>query len=225
MSVIARDKNCAQVAAACDTARAGGAYRVAKRTFDIVFSLIVIVVLIIPALVLCIIVAIDTKGTPLYLQKRIGRGGKPFTLLKYRTMTRTADAVEQHLSDEQLRQWHNERKVDDDPRVTRLGRALRNTSLDELPQFLNVLVGQMSVVGPRPVTEHELHWFGDDLDEYLSVPMGITGLWQVTSRNDAHFEDGKRQQIELDYVRRRSIRLDAQIMRRTLGTMLEKRNG
>ena len=207
--------------------RPGSGYRAAKRAFDIVFSIIVIVILIIPCIVLSVFVAFDTKGSPLYLQERIGRGGKPFRIVKFRTMVKSSDLVEQHLSAEQLVQWHAERKVTDDPRITRLGRGLRASSLDELPQFLNVLAGQMSIVGPRPITEEELHWLGDDLDEFLSVPMGITGLWQVTTRNDepASFTDGLRQEIELRYVRERCLRLDASILARTFGAMFGKRNG
>lgn len=207
--------------------RPGLGYRVAKRAFDIVLSIIVIVILVIPCIVLSIFVAFDTKSSPLYLQERIGRGGKSFRIVKFRTMVRSSDMVEQHLSPEQLVEWHAERKVTDDPRITRLGRALRASSLDELPQFLNVLAGQMSIVGPRPITEEELHWLGSDLDEFLSVPMGITGLWQVTTRHDepASFTDGTRQEIELRYVRERCIRLDARILARTFGAMFGKRNG
>jgi len=200
-------------------------YRFVKRAFDIVFSAIVIVILFIPAVVLAIIVAIDTGSTPLYLQERVGRGGRTFRLVKFRTMVKSADVVDQHLTPEQLTEWHSERKVTDDPRVTRFGRALRSSSLDELPQFLNVFVGQMSVVGPRPITEEELHWFGADLERFLSVPMGITGLWQVSTRNDAPFSDGSRQRIELRYVDERCLRLDASILAHTLGVMFGKRNG
>ncbi|MGI6220409.1 MAG: sugar transferase [Coriobacteriales bacterium] len=196
-----------------------------KRVFDIAFSLVVIAILLIPALVLSVAIAIDTKSTPLYFQKRVGLEGQVFHLVKFRTMVKSADAVEQHLTPEQLAEWSSERKVTDDPRVTRLGRVLRHTSLDELPQFLNVLVGQMSVVGPRPITEHELHWFGSDVRKFLSVPMGITGLWQVTTRNDAPFSDGSRQRIELRYVDERCFALDARILLHTLGVMFTKKNG
>lgn len=140
-------------------------------------------------------------------------------------MVADADDVAKHLSREQLRQWEVERKVDDDPRVTRVGHLLRVTSLDELPQFLNVLVGDMSVVGPRPITEDELDSHFDECErvELLSVRPGITGLWQATERNGATFESGVRQRIELEYVRSMGFRMDARCILGTFGVMFGRR--
>lgn len=120
---------------------------------------------------------------------------------------------------EQLEQWEREQKVDDDPRITRVGRFLRNTSLDELPQFLNVLTGDLSVIGPRPVTIEETYEFGNARDEFLSVKPGITGWWQVTERNNATWENGDRQMLELFYVRHASLALDLRIFVRTFKAM------
>lgn len=172
-------------------------YRFAKRVFDVLFSLAVILLCFVPAAALCIAVRLESKGSPLYRQRRVGLGGRPVDVLKLRTMVADSDDVEKHLSPEQLTQWERERKVDDDPRVTRVGRFLRKTSLDELPQFLNVLAGQMSVIGPRPVVEEELAAYGDDAGELLSAKPGITGWWQVQARNDATYGDGSRQELEL----------------------------
>lgn len=172
-------------------------YRVVKRTFDVVFSAGVTVVLAIPVAIVCVAILIESPGAPMYSQERIGKGGKTIRVLKLRSMVADADNVERHLDPDQLKQWEMERKVDGDPRVTRVGKFIRKTSLDELPQFLNVLKGDMSVIGPRPITQDELEWFGENATEYLSVPMGITGLWQATSRNGASFESGERQRIEL----------------------------
>ena len=144
-------------------------------------------------------------------------------MIKVRTMVADADDVTRHLTPEQLEQWEKERKVEGDPRVTRVGRVLRGTSLDEVPQFLNVLKGDLSVIGPRPITQDELAWFGDDAEEYLSVPMGITGLWQATTRNDATFESGERQRIELEYVRNAGFKMDARCFLGTFGAMFGKR--
>lgn len=201
------------------------AYRFLKRAFDIVFSLVVIAALLVPSLLLCLAIRLESPGSPIYSQKRVGRGGRLIRVLKIRTMVSDADDVSKHLTSEQLDQWEKERKVEDDPRVTRVGRILRATSLDEVPQFLNVLKGDLSVIGPRPVTRDELAWFGDDVEEYLSVPMGITGLWQATTRNDTTFESGERQRIELEYVRNAGFAMDARCFLGTFGAMFGKRSG
>lgn len=154
--------------------------------------------------------------------------GQPIRVLKLRTMYSDADDVEKYLSAEQLQQWHSERKVDDDPRITRIGRVLRAASLDEVPQFLNVLSGALSVIGPRPITSEELerHFTPAQRRELLSVRPGITGLWQAGERNGATFETGRRQAIELGYVRNASLKLDASIFFSTFGVMFgSKRTG
>ena len=178
-------------------------YHFVKRAFDIVFSACATIVGLIPVALLCLVIRLESPGSPIYLQERVGYRGKPLRILKLRTMVADSDDVEKHLSPEQLTQWERERKVDDDPRVTRVGRFLRKTSLDELPQFLNVLAGQMSVIGPRPVVEEELAAYGDDAGELLSAKPGITGWWQVQARNDATYGDGSRQELELSQLLRR----------------------
>lgn len=174
-------------------------------------------------LVCMAVIRFESHGTPVFVQERVGEGGRKIGIFKLRTMVADAeDNISSYLSPEQMRQWEGERKVDDDPRVTPIGRFLRASSLDEFPQFLNVVFGQMSIVGPRPVTEEELHWFGDDVDEFLSATPGITGWWQVNARNDANYEDGERQELELYYVRNRSLALDAQIFFRTFAAIVRK---
>ena len=152
----------------------------------------------------------------------IGKDGKPFRILKFRTMVADADDVEKHLSAEQIEEWKRERKVEDDPRITRLGGFLRRTSLDEIPQFLNVVAGQMSVVGPRPITSDELVHFGDDAARLLSRRPGITGFWQCGLRNGATFESGERQRIELEYVDVAGPAADVHIIFSTLDAMIRK---
>lgn len=201
-------------------------YRFVKRAFDVVFGAGVVAIGFIPCALLSIAVAIDTKGAPIYSQTRVGRLGKPFQIYKFRSMVADADNVEKYLNAEQLSEWKRERKVTDDPRITRLGRMLRRTSLDELPQFLNVLVGEMSVIGPRAITYEELVHYGDDAALLLSVPQGVTGAWQAGERNDATFESGERQRIELEYVRRASAREDLRVFLATFGAMFgKKRSG
>lgn len=201
-------------------------YRLAKRLFDIVFSLVIlaICILLLPiTLAILIATAISTKGFPIYVQKRVGRYGRPLHILKLRSMVADSDDVEKYLSPEQLAQWKRERKVDDDPRITRFGALCRKTSLDEMPQFLNVLAGQMSIIGPRPISADELEWFGDDATLYLSVPGGITGLWQSGPRNEASFENGERQCVELGYICTACLSLDMRIFFKTFGAMFGKK--
>ena len=197
-------------------------YRFVKRTFDIAFSACAIAGAFIPCAILSAAIALDTKGAPLYSQVRVGRHGKPFRIYKFRSMVADADNVEKYLSPEQLAMWNRERKVDDDPRITKLGRIIRKTSIDELPQFLNVLFGQISIIGPRPITYDELNEFGDDAALLCSVPGGITGLWQSSRRNNATFESGERQKIELEYVRNAGVAMDARCFFGTFGAMFGK---
>ena len=198
-------------------------YRFVKRAFDIVFSAGVVVVGLIPGVILSIFVAKDTGGSPLYVQKRVGLHGKDFNILKFRTMVADADNVEKYLNEEQLATWHAERKVENDPRITPLGMFLRKTSIDEFPQFLNVLAGQMAIVGPRAITHEELNWYSEaEQEELLDVLPGITGLWQTGPRNDYTFEEGLRQQLELSYVRNASLGLDAKLFFRTFGAMAKE---
>jgi lipopolysaccharide/colanic/teichoic acid biosynthesis glycosyltransferase len=137
-------------------------------------------------------------------------------------MVDDADDLEKYLTPAQALQFQSEHKVSDDPRITRVGSWLRRTSFDEFPQFLNVLIGQMSVVGPRPVEPEELLNYGDDADEFLSAEPGITGYWQVFARNDADYESGKRQEMELYYVRNVSIGLDIRIFAKTFSAIVNK---
>lgn len=197
-------------------------YRVTKRAFDIAFSAAVIAIGIIPCAVLSVAIAIDTKGSPIYSQERVGRLGRLFRIYKFRSMVADADDVEKYLDAEQLAEWRRERKVTDDPRITPLGRALRRTSLDELPQFINVLAGQLSIIGPRTITRAELDHYGSDAALLLSVPQGVTGAWQAGPRNEATFENGERQRVELEYARHAGFREDARVFLATFGAMFGK---
>lgn len=206
---------------------AGGlGYRFVKRAFDIAFSALVIAVLVIPVAILCLVIVIDSPGAPFFRQERIGKGGRPIRIWKLRTMVADAhENPERYMTGEQLERWRREQKLDDDPRVTRVGKFLRRTSLDELPQFANVLAGDLSVIGPRPVTLEETYEFGDERGELLSVRPGITGWWQATERNAATWANGRRQELELYYVRHASLALDARVFALTLRAMFVERTG
>lgn len=201
-------------------------YHMVKRAFDIAFSLVVCLILALPVAVLCVLIMLDSPGCPFFRQKRVGKDGRPIRIWKLRSMYADAHSNPgKYMTPEQLVQWKREQKVDDDPRITRVGRFLRHTSLDELPQFLNVLTGELSVIGPRPVTEEETLEFGNARDEFLSVKPGITGWWQVTERNRATWANGDRQMLELFYVRHASLALDIRIFVRTFKTMFIERTG
>ena len=148
------------------------------------------------------------------------KGGVGYLVAKLRTMVSDAhDHPERYMSSAQLETWRREQKLDDDPRITRVGRILRRTSLDELPQFLNVLSGDLSVIGPRPVTLQETYEYGDAREEVLSCKPGITGWWAVTDRNNSTWQSGQRQARELFYVRHQSLGLDARVFVKTFKAM------
>ena len=200
-------------------------YRFLKRLFDLVFSLCVSVLLVIPVAIVCAFICLESPGNPLYAQERVGKGGKTIKIRKLRSMVADAGNVQKYLSSEQLHQWEVERKVDDDPRITKVGQFIRKCSIDEVPQFLNVLNGDLSVIGPRPITRDELeqHFSDEEKAELLSVQPGITGLWQATDCNAATFESGLRQKIELHYVHNRCFRMDWRCFTGTFGAMFGKK--
>lgn len=205
------------------TRSSGGplSYPNVKRVLDVGVACGVTAIAIAPIGIACAAICIESRGLPVFRQERIGQYGKPFRMWKLRTMYVDAeDNIEKYLSPEQLFKWQTEHKVDEDPRITRVGRVLRKTSLDELPQFLNVIAGEMSIVGPRPVTKEEIERYGSDAEEILQFRPGITGYWQAFARNDATWESGERQAMELFYVRNVSMKLDAKIFLRTFGAVI-----
>lgn len=204
--------------------KGGTAYFVAKRVFDVVFSICVCIVLALPVAVACVAICLETPGRPFFRQERVGQYGKPIYIFKLRTMVEDAHShPEKYMSPGQLDTWRREQKLDNDPRITQVGRFLRRTSLDELPQFLNVLIGDLSVIGPRPVTLEETYEYGDARDEVLSCKPGITGWWAATDRNDSNWESGQRQARELFYVRHQSFGLDARVFVKTFKAMRKGR--
>lgn len=172
-----------------------------KRLVDIVGSLVLGILLLPLALIIALAIALESPGPVVFVQQRVGRNREPFSLVKFRTMVRDSDAALAAAleGDEALRrEWEQWRKLRDDPRVTRVGRLLRRLSLDELPQLLNVLVGNMSLVGPRPVMDDELRYFGALAGTVLSVRPGLTGKWAVSGRSEISYEE--RVQLEYEYA-------------------------
>jgi exopolysaccharide production protein ExoY len=195
---------------------------IVKRAFDVIGSLILLA-LALPVFLLIALILLFLGGSVFYGHQRIGAGGAPFKCLKFRTMVRNGDQVlaATLASDPVARaEWEAKRKLVNDPRVTRVGRVLRKTSLDELPQLINVLRGDMSLVGPRPIVREEENKYGENLIYYLAVRPGITGLWQVSGRSNTSFE----QRVALDrfYVERWSLRDDFLILLRTVAVLLAR---
>jgi len=196
--------------------------RVLKRSGDIVFSLAMLSLGSPLLLVLALLVKITSKGPVFYVQQRVGRGYGQFGCIKFRTMRRDADRILSAVlaaSPDLQEEFRNDFKLRNDPRITRLGRFLRRSSLDELPQFVNVLRGEMSVVGPRPIVKQELPRYGKRMEEVLAVRPGLTGLWQVSGRNNLSYR--KRVQLDLYYARHRSLKTDLRILFRTIRVVLD----
>ncbi len=193
----------------------------AKRLFDVVFSLTILIVFAPVYLLLVVLIALSSRGPVFYIQERVGKNYKPFGCIKFRTMVRNADEVliEMMETSPGLRQeFKSNFKLRRDPRITRIGRFLRITSLDEFPQFLNVLKGDMSVVGPRPVVTEELERYGKYADRVFSIRPGLTGLWQVSGRNQTSFI--RRAELDIEYIQRWSIWMDIFILIKTIKVVL-----
>jgi lipopolysaccharide/colanic/teichoic acid biosynthesis glycosyltransferase len=194
-----------------------------KRVIDVVLCFLALPAILFVGIPIALLIMLD-GGSPFFLQARIGRGGDRFQCLKFRTMVPNAERKLQQIldSDPAARaEWERDFKLKNDPRVTWIGRILRKTSLDELPQFLNVLAGEMSIVGPRPVTRQELNLYGDNAQLYLVCTPGITGLWQVSGRNDVSYAN--RVALDVRYALTWSPMQDLKIMLRTLPAMLSQR--
>lgn len=198
----------------------------ATRSLDVVFSLSVLVLGAPVFALIWLVIRISSPGRAIYRHKRVGRNGELFECLKFRTMVEDADSVLEELfaSNPGLKEeFDHNHKLKDDPRITPVGHFLRRTSLDELPQFWNVLKGEMSVVGPRPIVEEEAVRFGADLPIVLSTRPGITGLWQISGRNDLTYD--QRVALDREYALTRSLLKNIGIMARTPAAALKRDNG
>ncbi|MCC6264010.1 MAG: exopolysaccharide biosynthesis polyprenyl glycosylphosphotransferase [Bryobacterales bacterium] len=199
----------------------GGAGPVIKRFADVVFALVLILIALPFAILIALAILLETRGPILFKQSRIGQNNRRFALWKFRSMAADSERLlESYLAEHpDLREeWNATHKLKDDPRVTRVGRFLRRRSLDELPQLWNVLRGDMSLIGPRPIVDAEIPKFGRAFALYLKVKPGLTGLWQVSGRSDTSY----RRRVELDsqYIRGWSLWLDLKIIWKTVGVVL-----
>lgn len=195
-------------------------YRIVKRLVDIFCAAVLLAVFAIPGLVIAVLILLTSRGPLFYREQRIGRDGVPFRIWKFRTMHRDA-ALRSNVSgegaDTRLLQWRMCKNIPD-PRITALGCYLRSWSLDEIPQLLNVLRGEMSLIGPRPIVRSEVALYGDLLKFYMTSLPGISGIWQVSGRSDLDY--GQRAELDAFYVCHWSLWRDICILARTIPTVL-----
>jgi exopolysaccharide production protein ExoY len=181
--------------------------------------------LLFPMILMVVAILLIIQGRPIFIaHERIGRNGVPFPCLKFRSMVNdAADVLSKHLaSNPHLRaEWNATRKLQNDPRITPFGQFLRKSSIDEIPQLLNVLCGQMSLVGPRPIVASEVELYGAHFEHYTKVRPGLTGLWQVSGRSDTSYS--KRVELDVQYVAERSTLGDINIMFKTIPAVLQSR--
>lgn len=195
-----------------------------KRALDIILAGVALILLMPLMVMIALLVRFSSPGPIVYSHKRIGLGGRTFQCLKFRTMVRNGDEVLRHhlaLSETARQEWEATRKLKSDPRVTSIGEVLRRTSADELPQLFNILRGDMSVVGPRPVVEDELRHYGEHVDHYCSARPGLTGLWQVSGRNDVTYE--ARVNFDRAYCESWSFGRDLLLIAKTVPAVLSRR--
>lgn len=191
-----------------------------KRFIDIVLSIIGLIILFPIFLILAIIIKKDSKGPVLFAHTRIGKNGKKFKMYKFRTMYKNAQEMIKYFTPEQMKEYKENFKLENDPRITKVGKFLRKTSLDELPQIINILKGDLSIIGPRPVIEQELEKYKNNKEKFLSVTPGLTGYWQANGRSNTTYEE--RMQMELYYVDNMSLKFDTKIFFKTILSVIKR---
>ncbi len=196
-------------------------YDFVKRIIDIIIGVIGLIICLPIFVIIGIIIKIDSKGPIFFKHKRIGKHGKKIEIYKFRTMMDNAEEAMKNFTEEQKKEFAENFKLENDPRVTRVGKILRKTSLDELPQIINILKGEMSIIGPRPIVKSELEKYGNNQGKFLSVAPGLTGYWAANGRSDVSYEE--RMALELYYVENRSLILDLKIFFKTILSVLKGR--
>ena len=191
-----------------------------KRVFDIILSIIALVLLSPVFLIISIAIKLDSKGKVIFKHKRIGKNGKEIYIYKFRTMVENAEEVMKTFTPEQMKEFKENYKLENDPRITKVGNFLRKSSLDELPQLLNILKGDLSIIGPRPIVEEELERYGEKKSTFLSVTPGLTGYWAANGRSCTSYED--RMKMELYYVENISFKLDMKVFFKTVISVIKR---
>lgn len=194
-------------------------YPISKRVIDVLIAAVALLIMLVPMGLIILLIKLGSPGPAFYVHKRIGKNGAPINLYKFRSMFINAEEMIESFSPEQKAEWEENFKLENDPRITRIGKFLRKSSLDELPQIINILKGELSIVGPRPVVEKELERYGENKDKFLSVTPGLTGYWQAYARSSCSYE--QRMEMELYYVENASFWWDIKIMFATIGVVLQ----
>ena len=196
-------------------------YKLFKTLLDFLFSIFFLMASLPFFIIISILIKLSSRGPIFFLQERIGENNITFKCIKFRTMHPEAKDILENLliNDEKLKmEFEQTHKIKNDPRITTIGKLLRKTSLDELPQFINVLRNEMSIVGPRPIVKAEKKKYGKNFKKLLSIKPGITGLWQVSGRNNLTYK--KRVSLDLNYVKNYNLLMDIRILIRTFGVIL-----
>lgn len=196
------------------------AYLYFKRAGDIFISSIGLIFLMPVFLIVALLIKIDSKGAVIFKHKRIGKNGKEIYIYKFRTMVSNAEDLINSFTKEQMQEFKENYKLTNDTRITRMGHILRNTSLDELPQIINILKGDLSIIGPRPVVSDELEKYGPNKSKFLSVVPGLTGYWQANGRSNTTYEE--RMQMEMYYVDNLSFKLDMKVFIKTFSAVIKR---
>ena len=195
-------------------------YIYVKRGRDVILSTSALVVLSPVFLILAILIKLDSKGPVFFLHTRIGKNGKNIKIYKFRTMVTNAEELIKEFTPEQMKEYKENYKLTNDPRITKIGKFLRKTSLDELPQLINIIKGDLSIIGPRPVVKDELEKYGENMAKFLSVTPGLTGNWAANGRNNTTYEE--RMKLELEYVDNISFKTDVKIFFQTIFAVIKK---
>ncbi len=196
-------------------------YKSSKKYLDLFFSILILIACLPLFLIIALLIKCSSRGPIFFFQERIGKNNITFKCIKFRTMHSQAKDILENLlnNDDNLkREFEETYKIKNDPRITIIGKLLRKTSLDELPQFINVLRNEMSIIGPRPIVAEEKFKYGENLKKVLSVKPGITGLWQVSGRNKLPYK--KRVMLDLFYVENYNLVMDIRILIKTIGVIL-----
>lgn len=196
-------------------------YKIVKRTADITLSSIAIIVLLPIFAIIALAIKLESKGPVFFKHTRIGKDGKIIKIYKFRSMVDNAEDLIKKFTPEQMKEYKENYKLSNDPRITKVGKFLRKTSLDELPQLINIIKGDLSIIGPRPVVSEELKKYGMNIEKFLSVTPGLTGFWAANGRSCTSYE--QRMQMELFYIDNMSLKMDVKVFFKTIEAVVKKR--
>ena len=195
-------------------------YKIVKRTADVMLSSIAMVALLPVFAVIALAIKLESKGPVFFKHTRIGKDGKIIKLYKFRSMVDNAEDLIKKFTPEQMKEYQENYKLKDDPRITKVGKFLRKTSLDELPQLINIIKGDLSIIGPRPVVSEELKKYGVNTEKFLSVTPGLTGYWAANGRSCINYE--QRMQMELFYIDNLSFKMDIKVFFKTIEAVAKR---